>query len=105
MIQYLENEAGFTIVGVATTSVGDGANNAGYANVLVIRQFHEDPTTGSVLVKPFGGAASNATLATNLTTTTFTGAKLINLTHQTNLVLRILTRELDPTARVRPDNL
>lgn len=105
MIQYLERESGFVIVGIATTTIGDGANSAGYANVLVIRQFHNDPTTGSVLVKPFGGAASNATLASNLTSTTFTGAKLINLTHQTNLVLRVLTRDMDPTARVRPDNL
>ena len=47
-------------------------------------------------------AAVNAPATTDVT---YTGAKLINLTHQTNLVFRIITRELDSAARVRPDNL
>jgi len=113
LVEYLQQSGGIQLVGIAFTGTGaaDGANNAGYANVLVFRTPHVDPTTGSVLVKPFGGSnAAMATLAGYVNTpavsaTTFTNARLINLTHQTNVVLRIITRDLDPVSRVRPDNL
>jgi len=113
LVSYLQQDGGLQLVAIAFTATGaaDGANNVGYANVLIFRTPHSDPTTGAVTVKPFGGTTPLMnTLATNLngvavTATTFTGAKLINLTHQTNVVLRIITRELDPAARVRPDNL
>lgn len=108
MIDYLQNPQGLPIVDIAFTGTGaaDGANAAGYANLIIVRAPHVDPTTGSVLVQPFGGNSIDmTTLGTNLQSTTFTGAKLINLTHQTSIVLRIITRELDPAARVRPDNL
>jgi hypothetical protein len=113
LVSYLQQDGGLQLVAIAFTGTGaaDGANNVGYANVLIFRTPHSDPTTGAVTVKPFGGTTPLMnTLATNLngvavTATTFTGAKLINLTHQTNVVLRIITRELDPAARVRPDNL
>jgi hypothetical protein len=111
LISYLENPTGLPIIDIAYTSGGDGANVAGYANVIIVRAPHVDPTTGSVLVQPLGGSnTAMATLAAAVnavatTTTTYTQGKLINLTHQTNIVLRIITRELDPAARVRPDNL
>lgn len=113
MIDYLQNPQGLPIVDVCFTGTGaaDGANAVGYANVIIVRTPHVDPTTGSVLVQPFGGSvATMDTLATALkavatTATTFTGAKLINLSHQTNVVLRVICREMDPAARVRPDNL
>jgi hypothetical protein len=111
MLDYLQNPQGLPIIDIAYTGGGDGANAAGYANLIIIRTPHVDPTTGSVLVQPFGGSdttmdtLATATNAVATTTTTYTGAKLINLTHQTNLVFRIITRELDPAARVRPDNL
>ena len=113
MIDYLQNPQGLPIIDIAFTGTGanDGANAAGYANIIIVRTPHVDPTTGSVDVQPFGGTnaamialASNAN-AVGIATTTYTSAKLINLTHQTNLVFRIITRELDPAARVRPDNL
>jgi hypothetical protein len=108
MIDYLQTPQGLPIIDIAFTGTGaaDGANAVGYANLIIVRAPHVDPTTGSVLVQPFGGSPTEMTnLANNLETTTFTGAKLINLTHQTSVVLRIITRELDPAARVRPDNL
>jgi hypothetical protein len=111
MLDYLQNPQGLPIIDIAYTSGGDGANAAGYANVIIVRTPHVDPTTGSVLVQPFGGsntamaALATAVNAVATTSTTYTSAKLINLTHQTNLVFRIITRELDPAARVRPDNL
>jgi hypothetical protein len=113
MLDYLQNPQGLPIIDIAFTGTGaaDGANTVGYANIIIVRTPHVDPTTGSVLVQPFGGTTTAMTTLTNnvngalITTQTYTGAKLINLTHQTNLVFRIITRELDPAARVRPDNL
>ncbi len=114
MVAYLQQQTGLPIVGVAYYTSGSGAegyNNAGYANILIVRTPHVDPTTGSVLVQPFGGTSAlmetftDTVNAVAVTATTYTGAKLINLSHQTNLVLRVITREMDPAARVRPDNL
>jgi len=105
LVQYLHSNS-LPIVGIATSGGNDGANAVGYANIIIIRTSYADPTTGSVAINYFGGGSvAYNTLGVSLKTTTFTSGKLINLTHQTNLVLRIITRELDPTARVRPDNL
>jgi hypothetical protein len=108
--QYLMAEEGLLIVGIGNDNGAgngvDGANSVGYANLIIVEAPFASPTTGSVDVLPFDSvAANNVVLDAALTTTTFMGAKLINLTHQTNLVLRIITRDLDPAARVRPDNL
>lgn len=111
LVAYLQTPGGLPIVAIAYTSGADGANDVGYANVIIVRTPHANPTTGSVAVQPFGGTATTMnTMATAMnavavTTTTYTSGKLINLTHQTSLVFRIITREMDPTARVRPDNL
>jgi len=106
LVQYLNNNI-VSIVGVANTTVpNDGLNNVGYANIIIVRGPYGDPTTGSITPSYFGGSTSTQDiLGTSLKTTTFTSGKLINLSHQTSLVLRIITRDLDPTARVRPDNL
>lgn len=109
-VSYLQSEAGLSIIGIGYdngTIAGDGAIPAtGYANIIIVKAPMQDPTTGSVLADPLGGTSgTNQDLADALQTTTFTGAKLINLTHQTNVVLRIITRDMDPAARVRPDNL
>jgi hypothetical protein len=105
---YMQRDEGLLIVGVGKNSASgpDLPNSIGYANVIVVEAPFAFPTAATPDVQPFGGSAiANSDLATALSTTTFTGAKLINLTHQTNVVLRIITRELDPAARVRPDNL
>jgi len=99
------------IVGVTNTTVGgvtgaDGLNTVGYANVIVVRCPYVDPTTGSTTINYFGGTQSaHTTFSGVLKTTTLTSGALINLTHQTSIVLRVITREMDSTARVRPDNL
>jgi hypothetical protein len=105
---YLESEAGLLIVaiGYEGTTSGDGSNDVGYSNLIIVQAPMQDPTTGSESPILLGGSsATNTALADSLETTTFDCAKLINLTHQTNVVLRIITREMDPAARVRPDNL
>ena len=111
-VAWLTQDLGHVLVGIGnTTAKLDGGNAVGYGNLLILRNRFQDPTTGSVALMPFGGAANNTALGTALynsgttVATTFTGAKLINLTHQVNLVFRIITREMDAAARVRPDNL
>jgi hypothetical protein len=110
LFSYLQNDAGLVIVAIAHTSspaaANDGPNSVGYANLLIVQAPMIDPTTGSTQPVTLGGSTdTNAALGTALETSIFTTACLINLTHQTNVVLRIITREMDAAARVRPDNL
>jgi hypothetical protein len=109
---WLMLSTGYVIVSIGnTTTATDAPNAVGYGNLIILRNRFADPTTGSTALLPFGNAANNTSLGTALynsvgpSTTVFTGAKLINLTHQTNVVFRVITREMDPAARVRPDNL
>lgn len=111
-IDYLQGDLGHIVVGIAHVNgsgvIVDGPNKVGYANILIIRNRFADPTTGSVLVNPFGGSSGTLTAwnaALRSAATVISGTRLINLTHQTTFVLRIITREMDSTSRVRPDNL
>jgi hypothetical protein len=103
-LAFLQREDGHMVVDTATTAA-DGNNVAGYSKYIIIRSKFGDPTTGSVSVAPFGGAATNAALSTFLRTNTFSSGRLINLSHQTQLIFRIVTREYDSGSLVRPDNL
>lgn len=112
LISFLQRPEGHLVVQIAYSSTGpisytDGANSVGYANYIIIRSKMTDPTTGSTTVSTFGNlstAANQAFLAT-LTPTDGATGRLINLSHQTTLVFRVITRDLDPTARLRPDNV
>ena len=107
LVAYLQSN-NLLIAGIANTGPAtavDGANSVGYANVIIVRCPYVDPTTGSATIKYFGGAANNTTLGTAIKDRILTTGALINLTHQTNIVLRVITREMDSTARLRPDNL
>jgi hypothetical protein len=97
---------GHVVIGAAYTptlsTVQDGFNDVGYANMLVIPTRYEDPTTGSVLPQPFGpnfGAVLN-TFGIGLASP----IRLINLNKQTTLVMRIVTREMDSQPTLRSEN-
>lgn len=116
MIQYFQNTSGFPVISIGcVTSLSangvwtDGPNSVGYANFFVLRAPFADPTTGSVNVLPFGGSSGvNQGFESVLTSTALpTGSNIgaINMSHQTQLVFRIITREMDSTSRIRPDNL
>lgn len=85
----------------------DGNNTVGYANYIIIQSRFNDPTTGSILPTVFGGlnSAGNDTFLSGLCGNKLTAGKFINLSHQTHLVFRVITRDLDSTSRLRPDNL
>lgn len=120
LLAWLQDKAGHVLVDIAFISGGvspvlsAGFNAGGYANVLIFQAPFLNPASNLMAntsfnipaVKPFGGTlANNKTLETPLTTTVFLKGRVLNLSHQTHLVLRIITRELDPTSRVRPDNM
>jgi hypothetical protein len=85
----------------------DGNNTVGYANYIIIQSRFNDPTTGSISPTVFGGlgSAANDTFLSGLCGNKLTAGKFINLSHQTHLVFRVITRDLDSTSRLRPDNL
>jgi hypothetical protein len=85
----------------------DGANQVGYSQYIIIQNRMNDPTTGSVLPTNYGSltTANNTTFLSQLVGNTLTAGRLINLNHQTHFVFRIITRDMDSTSRLRPDNL
>jgi hypothetical protein len=85
----------------------DGFNQAGYARYIILRGKFNDPTNGSTSISPYGKAANNTTLSTAMLSgsTKIVPGKLINLSRQTQLIFRVITREYDPTSLVRADNL
>ena len=111
LISFLTRPEGHVVVQIAyqsaATAVTDGANEVGYANYIIIRSKMSDPTKGSTTVDTFGKLASGAnnTFLNTLTATDGATGRLINLSHQTTLVFRVITRDLDSTTRIRPDNM
>ena len=109
---YLENTNGLRIVATgftASTSSTDGANATGYCNYIIVQTRYNDPTTGLTSVQPFGGSttasvALETALANSGSPVTFTGARLINLSKQTQLTFRVITRDMDSTTRIRANN-
>jgi hypothetical protein len=72
---------------------------------MVVESRFADPTTGSTSIQPFGGTtAASIALEAAMASVTFTGAKLINLSKQTQLTFRIITRDMDSSTRIRPNN-
>lgn len=113
-IGYYTTNSGATFYSGAYYSNGvtTCANGAGYANCVIVRAKYDDPVTGSTAVRAFGGNTSNnVALGQALVTGsngplyTLSNARMINLTHQTQLVFRVITRDMDSTTTVRPDNL
>ena len=92
---------------LATSVLLDGPNPAGYARFMILRGKFKDPSTGSIAVNPYGGAVDNSAVSTAIVggSTQLKSGKLINLSRQTQLIFRVITREYDSTSLVRPDNL
>ena len=91
----------------ATQVLADGCNTAGYAQYLILRGKFNDPTTGATTILPYGNQADNSAVATSMITgiTKINPGRLINLSKQTQLIFRVITREYDSTSMLRPDNL
>ena len=112
---------GYINVSGGNSTINLGRNNAGYCNVIIIRNRFDNPaTTGGTTRNQgpsyFGGFLSQEENATsgstagltsilNTAATVQTGCALINTSRQTNFVLRIITRDMDSTSNIRPDNV
>jgi len=93
-----------TAYGTPSGITANGTNTVGYSNFIVIQNKYTDPTTGSVAPYQFG----NGNIGSNLTTYTNTlvlPRRAINLNRQTHMVFRVITREMDSVAQLRPDNM
>jgi hypothetical protein len=105
---YFNGEDGLQLVAIGVTTdnlitVTDNANTSGYANVLIFQSRSTNPaTTGSIGPYDFGDETLINTAFLN--NQGFKGAG-INSSHQVQCVFRIVTREHDPAAKLRPDNL
>lgn len=109
--------------GAAGTVTTDGQNVNGFSNWVIIKNRFNDPTLTASYRYPsssaipyltrqyFGGSVTTeitlgATLygATSNQVTAATNAALLNLNHQTHIVLRVVCREMDGASNLRPDN-
>lgn len=107
---WINQEEGHLVAQIAygndTAITANGPNTIGYANFLIIQNQYASPLTGSTSVYRFGGSSGN--IGADLNTyknTVVRPRRLINLSRQTNMVFRVITRELDGTAQLRPDNM
>ena len=109
----MNNTTGHIVVGIGYSvdtsvpiTITDGPNTVGYANYIVIRSRFADPTTGSTSRDYFGSSSVNEDLIkTRLESNTpVVNCALLNQNRQSHFVLRIITREMDPTSNLRPDN-
>jgi hypothetical protein len=83
-------------------------NSQGYANAILVRGKFADPDTGIFKPVSLGGVAddfSATSLSRYLVNNTLSAGRLLNQSHQVQVAMRVITRELDSTGILRPDNL
>lgn len=120
-INYIQKDAGLLVVDtgyitgnsfstyVLNSGGTDSYNSQGYANAILVRGKFVDPTiAGGLLPATLGGIVDSYTsgnLSYFLTNTPLKSGRLLNQSHQVQVAMRIITRELDSTGILRPDNL
>jgi len=113
---WLTNATGHYVVATGYVNAGgslvDGRNTAGYCNIIIVRNRFDDPSTGATgrTASYYGGSSlAETTFAGSLDNTTtepdLSGVALINLSRQTHMVLRVVTRDMDSGSNIRPDNV
>jgi len=106
-VSWINRLEGHVIAGVAYgtgTPTANGTNTVGYANFILIQNKYTDPTTGSIAPYSFGQGDIGSNLDT-YASTLVAPRRLINLNRQTHMVFRVITREMDSVAQLRPDNM
>jgi hypothetical protein len=112
-LSFIQRSTGHVVVDVGrffitsgTNFYATGGNLQGYCNYIIIRNNFADPTTGSTSLQLYGGsAATNTALINSLPAGRLATGRFINLNHQTQFVLRVITRDMDAASRLRPDNM
>lgn len=116
-INYIEQDSGLLVVDTGvingTTFQSGGTaysyNSQGYANAIIVRGKFVDPTIAGGLLPAMFANIVDANISGNLSyflnATPLSSGRLMNQSHQIQVALRIITRELDSTGILRPDNL
>jgi hypothetical protein len=92
---------GTTLRSVNFQDGANGSNKLGYSNFIIIRNNFADPTTGATTP-----VALNSPLGTAISVTPgLSAGRLLNRSHQIQLVFRVITRDMDSSTKLRPDNL
>ncbi len=116
-LSYLQQEGGLLVVGTgvvtgtdpSTWIFSDGYNSQGYANAVLVRGKFIDPalTGGLYPVAPGGidDQVASGYLSDFFINTSLTKGRLLNQSHQVQVTLRVIVKEMDPTGFIRPDNL
>jgi hypothetical protein len=90
-----------------STSFQDGANGSnklGYSNFIIIRNNYSDTDLKDKGL--FNPVALNTALGNFISVTPgVSTGRLLNTSHQLQLVFRVITRDLDATTKIRPDNM
>jgi hypothetical protein len=117
LLPYLQQDAGLVVVdtGVVTNIVAgtsatftNSYNSQGYANAILVRGKFADPDTGFFTPVSLGGVqddGSATSLSKYLVSNPLSAGRLLNQSHQVQVSMRVITRELDSTGILRPDNL
>jgi len=107
---FINRSSGHYVVATAYTDISnnvqDGRNDAGYCNIIILRSRFQDPSSGKIVRDYFGGGANDNNLETTLDNENDqTGSALLNTSRQTHIVLRVITRDMDSSSNIRPDNV
>jgi hypothetical protein len=113
-LNYINRPEGHIVVDIAQAYLASskltfatGSNKVGYSNFIIIRNNFNDPTTGSSSLVNYGGttAANNAFLSALAAAPGLASGRLLNMSHQIQMIFRVITRDMDSATRLRPDNL
>lgn len=113
---FLQRAEGHTIVDIAQVYYNTGAskfyfatgsNKVGFSNSIIIRTKFNNPTTGLVTPAYWGGTSSKSTTFLNALAAAprLSSGRLLNLSHQIQVIFRVITRDMDSSGRIRPDNM
>ena len=82
----------------------NGSNKLGYSNFIIIRNNYSD--TDLKDKGQFNPVALSTALGNFISVTPgVSTGRLLNTSHQVQLVFRVITRDLDSTTKIRPDNM
>jgi hypothetical protein len=107
--QFINRPEGHLVVALGNDSGGtytDNPNIMGYANYIIIPAYFRQADLIAGNTSPYDFAPGTSDVDAVLLATSFEKPRrLINLNRQVQLVFRVITRDMDSVAQIRPDNI
>jgi hypothetical protein len=114
--RWLQREEGHAVIGVANTNqtsapltIDADGNACGYANLIIIRnRFKAQDASGDCSLDWFTGTSTgDSTFWDDIAAfpAEYQEGGALNLSRQVQLVLRVVTRDMDAATNTRPDNI